>query len=77
MGLRGMSFEDLRAAYLAELADRPGVCSCPVLPDGARGFRQRCEVHGGRSREDFARITGLRAEMFTRMRQPASVKGHK
>ena len=51
-------------------------CTCPVLSGGRRGFRMRCPVHGGQSREDFVRSTEARAELFRGLRTPASVLGY-
>lgn len=54
---------------------KDGECSCPVLPNGRRGFKVKCPVHGGRTREDFARLTRERAELFSQLRTPDSVRG--
>jgi hypothetical protein len=75
-GFASMSLEALRNLWRVELADKPGECSCPVI-DGVRGFRQKCEVHGGRGREDFRRLTALRMEIISRMRTPESVRAGK
>lgn len=69
------TLQEVRQEYKLLLADRPGDCSCPVLDDGERGFSVDCEVHGRRSKDDFAKLTALRAEMFSLVRAPASVRG--
>jgi hypothetical protein len=54
-------------------------CTCPVIQTEsgppARGFRQRCPVHGGQTRADFRRSTAERALLFRGLRTPASVLG--
>lgn len=66
-----------RAVRELRCEPKPGECVCPVFDDGRRGFRQACPVHGGRSREDFARLTAERSELFSRLKPPASVHGVK
>lgn len=63
-----LSLAELRELWAEEMAPREGECCCPVFEDGSRGFRQRCEVHGKRTREDFARLTVLRCEIVSRLR---------
>lgn len=76
-GFEGMSLEELRRLWDSEMAPKgePGECCCPVFEDGRRGFRQRCPVHGGRSRADFARLTALAAEVASRCRVEAGAGG--
>jgi predicted transcriptional regulator len=67
---------ELRERVRAANTPRPGVCTCPELPpDGQRGFSQKCMVHGGRSREDFAEFSGERSALFQRLETPLSAKG--
>lgn len=63
---------ELRARVRAAQAPREGECCCAVFPDGRRGFRQACPVHGGKTREDFAKATADRSELFRSMETPES-----
>jgi hypothetical protein len=74
-GFAGMSLDALLRLWKIELRDKDGECTCPVFEGGVRGFRQKCEVHGGRGRSDFARLTALRCEIFSRVRAPESSRG--
>lgn len=73
-GFETMSLEQLQELWRTETADRPGVCVCRVFEDGKRGFTQKCPVHGGRDRGDFARLTALRGEIASRVRAPESAR---
>lgn len=72
-GYESMTLDGLLNLWRVEMLDKPGECSCPVI-DGIRGFRKKCEVHGGRDRSDFARLTALRVEIASRLTAPASAR---
>jgi hypothetical protein len=76
-GFESMTLEALRHLWWLETRPKTdaGECCCPVFDDGSLGFRQRCPVHGGRSRADFARLTALRAEVASRCRVEAGAGG--
>lgn len=51
-------------------------CACPKFENNQRGFRNSCPVHGGKTREDFAKATKARGELFRGLRTPDSIKGY-